>query len=83
MASTKLMHTKDGRPFYKIIVSPERGRQYTAQDFTLSHSGAKRQRKGSLQSMLLILKTGAKMVKSRPEPRKKKKPVKKNLKGQS
>ena len=29
MASTKLMHTKDGRPFYKIIVSPERGRQYT------------------------------------------------------
>ena len=29
MASTKLMHTKDGRPFYKIVVSPERGRQYS------------------------------------------------------
>ena len=29
MASTKLMHTKDGRPFYKIVVSPERGKQYS------------------------------------------------------
>ena len=29
MASTKLMHTKDGKKFYKIIVTPERGKQYS------------------------------------------------------
>lgn len=29
MASTKLMHTKDGRPFFKVVVTPERGKQYS------------------------------------------------------
>lgn len=29
MASTKLMHTKNGKEFYKVIVTPERGKQYS------------------------------------------------------
>ena len=29
MASTKLMHTKDGKPFYRIVVTPQRGKQYS------------------------------------------------------